>query len=63
MSEKTKLPNTDMRRAYYEVSDKIPELKKQAIILKDDDLLASVKKMESALKEVHQQLEEKYIWD
>jgi len=63
MSEKAKIPTDSMRRAFYEVSDKLPALKKQAIALHDEDLLKSVKKMEEGLKEVSQQLDEKYIWD
>lgn len=60
---KKKLNNTKMRTAYYEVGDKLPELKKQAKELQDEDLVKLASEMESKLKEFYSLLEDRYIWD
>lgn len=60
---KKTLPDTNMRRAYYEVSDKLPALKKQAELLQDKELFNLVKEIENKLKKVYQKLDEKYFWD
>lgn len=60
---KKKLNNTKMRTAYYEVGDKLPELKRQAKELQDEDLVRLVSEMESKLKEFYSLLDDKYIWD
>lgn len=60
---KKKLNNTKMRTAYYEVGDKLPELKKQAKELQDEDLVKLASEMESKLKEFYSLLEDRYIWN
>lgn len=58
MSKKS-LNNPNMRKAYYEASDKIPELKKQAKAIGDEELEKVALEIEAKLKEYHEILETK----
>lgn len=62
MSKKP-LNSTNMRKAYYEASDRIPELKRQAKAIGDEDLEKVAREIEAKLKEYHEILEIKYLWD
>lgn len=60
---KKKLSNTNMRRAYYEAEDKIPNLKQQAQVIQDEELLKIAIDIEKKLRKYYEVLERKYLWD
>jgi hypothetical protein len=63
INEKTELENTEMRTAYYELSDKVGQMREASAKLDDSEIRNSVKKLEQALGEIHAVLDKDYIWD
>jgi hypothetical protein len=52
-----------MRTAYYELSDKVGQMREASAKLDDSEIRNSVKKLEQALGEIHAVLDKDYIWD
>lgn len=61
--QKKPLDSDYMRKAYYELSDRVSILKEAAEKLGDDDILAEVKKLEEARDTIYKTLDSKYLWD
>lgn len=60
---KTKLENTKVRSAYYELSDKISQAKTELSKLDNPLLDEQIKKLEEIRDTLYNELESKYLWD
>lgn len=60
---KIKLPNDGVRKAYYELSDKISQAQEILKKLDDPEIKAELKKLEESRDNLYALLDQKYIWD
>ena len=60
---KIKLPSDAVRKAYYELSDKISQAQEVLRKLDDPEIKAELKKLEEARDNLYALLDQKYIWD
>lgn len=63
MAKKNITETTKMRSAFYEVVDKLPNLRREAKKTEDPELIRLTTEMEKLLDEVNQKLNQDYIWD
>lgn len=62
-AQKKKTPNTNIRYAFYEASDKIRALTDKAYATGDKELIATAEELLSNIKKFEKHLDSEYSWD
>lgn len=63
MEAQKKIPNENIRYAFYEASDKIRALSDKAYATGDKELISKAEELKATLQKFEKHLDSEYIWD